>query len=173
MKKHLFVCKPESPKAPTQSQEPNRRIFLSRSAGWLMGLSGLAIGSIGLRFTLADFEIGPPSQFAIGYPSEYKMHTLTWLRKHNIFVLCEEKGLGVFSARCTHLGCTVQRTSYGFHCPCHGARFGPLGQVERGPARKALPWYNLHIRTDGKLWIATNQPVESGAQKPWLSARFI
>ncbi len=52
-----------------------------------------------------------------------------------------EGGLHLFSARCTHLGCTVgwDAADGVFACPCHGSRYGPDGLVVQGPAARALP----------------------------------
>jgi nucleotide-binding universal stress UspA family protein/nitrite reductase/ring-hydroxylating ferredoxin subunit len=52
-----------------------------------------------------------------------------------------EGELHLFSARCTHLGCTVGWNAGDevFACPCHGSRYGPNGEVVQGPAARALP----------------------------------
>jgi nitrite reductase/ring-hydroxylating ferredoxin subunit len=52
-----------------------------------------------------------------------------------------------WSARCTHLGCRLDRVIDGVVvCPCHGSRFDDQGRVLNGPAVKPLP--PLQVRAD-------------------------
>jgi Rieske Fe-S protein len=47
--------------------------------------------------------------------------------------------LRAFSARCTHLGCRLDRIIDGaIVCPCHGSRFAADGRATHGPARQPL-----------------------------------
>lgn len=45
----------------------------------------------------------------------------------------------VFSSRCTHLGCTINKMEGNeFICPCHGSAFDIHGDAIKGPAIHAL-----------------------------------
>jgi len=51
-----------------------------------------------------------------------------------------------FSAKCTHMGCTVQPAGNELHCPCHGSKYNALtGTVIHGPAPKPLPKINVQV----------------------------
>ncbi len=55
------------------------------------------------------------------------------------------------SARCTHLGCTVEfNRELGGHlsCNCHGSRFDLNGKIIRGPASRPLPPYKVTLEDD-------------------------
>jgi nitrite reductase/ring-hydroxylating ferredoxin subunit len=142
----------------------DRRDFLALAGKLVVGLTALGGVAGGLRLAVADFAAGPPPRFSLGVPADYKMQTLTWLRGRDLFVLHDPNGFGAFSARCTHLGCTVQRSADGFACPCHGARFDPLGRVTAGPARTGLPWYAVWLETDGRLWIDLEREIAPGTR---------
>lgn len=59
----------------------------------------------------------------------------------------------VWSSRCTHLGCRLDRVVEGvLVCPCHGSRFDADGQVLTGPASRALQPLRVVVDPDGVGW---------------------
>ncbi len=61
--------------------------------------------------------------------------------KNPIAVYKDKSGqVRTFSAKCTHLGCTVtwNPLEQSFDCPCHGSRFFYNGKVINGPANSEL-----------------------------------
>jgi Rieske Fe-S protein len=51
-----------------------------------------------------------------------------------------------FSARCTHMGCTVAPAGSELHCPCHGSKYNALtGAVIQGPASQPLAMLAIRV----------------------------
>lgn len=62
-----------------------------------------------------------------------------------------ENSVNVFTAVCTHQGCTVSGFQNSrFVCPCHGSQFTTGGSVANGPANRALQQFTATI-ADGVL----------------------
>ena len=51
-----------------------------------------------------------------------------------IAVVRKNQDIYAINLTCTHLGCTVNATTKGFACPCHGSVFTTRGDVVKGPA---------------------------------------
>lgn len=61
----------------------------------------------------------------------------------------DDNDLKIFSSRCTHLGCKINKLEDGkLICPCHGSQFDPHGKVLKGPAAYSLK--QLNYKTDPK-----------------------
>lgn len=73
-------------------------------------------------------------------------------------VLVHREGPGapqVYSGRCTHLGCHLDRIQDGLAlCPCHGSRFRPDGSVAQGPAARPLNPARLEADAATGGWVA-------------------
>ena len=55
-------------------------------------------------------------------------------------IVSKEKGqIKVFSAKCTHLGCIINKTENDvLVCPCHGSQYAFNGTAVKGPAKNPL-----------------------------------
>jgi cytochrome b6-f complex iron-sulfur subunit len=60
--------------------------------------------------------------------------------REGVYLIREPNDMFALSARCTHLGCTLNYNAVSgkFACPCHGSIFTLSGKRVSGPARKDL-----------------------------------
>jgi nitrite reductase/ring-hydroxylating ferredoxin subunit len=140
-----------------------RRDFLGDAALWTT-VGALGMATVGLaRMPQPGVLPGPSSTLKIGSPGDYPVSDEPIrVPGQNLFVIHRAEGFAVVSAICCHLGCIVAATPEGFECPCHGSRFGPDGEVTRGPAPSALKWYALGLSPDGQLLVDTRGTVPTG-----------
>jgi len=68
-----------------------------------------------------------------------------------IAVIKENQDIYALNLTCTHLGCTVNATSKGFTCPCHGSVFNNRGNVIKGPADRPLKTLAVEEQGDDVL----------------------
>lgn len=69
------------------------------------------------------------------------------------------------SAKCTHLGCTVEwnAAESRFVCPCHGSQFDGLGQVVNGPASTPLALVTVTTNQD-RVGLVDRPPAANPRQ---------
>jgi Rieske Fe-S protein len=75
-------------------------------------------------------------------------------------------GVYAMSAVCTHAGCPTVVNGAGLYCPCHGSIFDHDGNVTRGPARRALPHYQVDIAADGAITVQASMVVAADTRTP-------
>ncbi len=148
------------PKLPPPDNQLQRRTFLTLSLGWgstLLAL-GASLAAAG-RFLVPNVLYEPNSRFKALKPDDYPEGP-TFLPNLRVFLFRKGNSFRAASAICTHLGCTVNLSKDGFHCPCHGSVFDQSGAVKSGPAPSSLAWLQMTLSRDGRLVIDTAQPVK-------------
>lgn len=142
----------------------SRRGFL----GWLISgiiFLGAALASSSaamVRFFFPNVLYEPDKRFKAEKPNDY-MTGPNFIEDKGIFIFKQPDGIFCVSSVCTHLGCTVQwkAENENFFCPCHGSIFSKDGQVKKGPAPRALEWYEVTLSKDGRLVVDQNKIVGS------------
>jgi len=134
---------------------PGRRAILD----WLLGLSAfgtlLAIVYPALHFVFPRSRPKGRAKGAVlaGRASELPAgsgHVFPLGTRPAILVHTPDGQWRAFSARCTHLSCTVRyRPDMGMlHCPCHDGRFDLTGKNVGGPPPRPLPEHTVVVKGD-------------------------
>ncbi len=136
----------------------SRRHFLAKTAK-LSAITAGAVLGLGWLRSLYPTLTGSDSRVKIGRLHDYPIQTFTVIDEHGIFIFRDHTGVRALSAICTHLGCTLHATEYGFSCPCHGSHYDQEGRVLAGPAPQALDWLQVELTPDGHLQVDKNRRV--------------
>lgn len=146
---------------PTPDDKVQRRTFLTLTLGWCAATFALAASvAAAARFLVPNVLYEPDARFKALKPEDYPEGS-TFMPNLRVFLFRKGNSFRAASAVCTHLGCTVNLSGNGFHCPCHGSVFDQSGAVVSGPAPAGLAWFEITLSRDGRLVIDTAQQVKA------------
>lgn len=149
---------------PRDKEGLSRRDFLGLAAFGtaILALLGVLAGS--LRFVKSNVYFEESKKFKIGKPESFPVGTVRKLEDRSVFIFSDDDGIYAISAICTHLGCIVSATEWGFQCPCHGSQFNENGKVIGGPAPRPLEWFEISQEVDGSLMVDAGKDVKPGTK---------
>ena len=121
--------------------------------------SGLVATAASIFYPILKFVIPPETgesavmSVTAGRPDDIPPNTGVIFRfggEPGLLVRTAEGDLRAFSARCTHLNCTVQYdpAARNIVSACHGGEFDLNGKNVAGPPPKPLPSYSVNVRGD-------------------------
>jgi len=75
--------------------------------------------------------------------------------REGVYLIKNKNETYALSARCTHLGCTLNydEISNNFRCPCHGSVFDLSGKIVSGPARKNISRIPIDRKANGDIMV--------------------
>lgn len=137
----------------------DRRGFLglmTHALLWLFGVTG--VGGL-VRFLSYDPDPTPTGRYTLERPSAYTVGASIYFSEERIVLFRDHQGFYARSLICPHLGCMVEKSEWGYQCPCHGSRFGKLGDLMNGPASKSLNSVWLGLDEEGRLVVDVSSEV--------------
>lgn len=179
----------ESTSVVPQLIEFSRRTLLSRglsAVSWGSFAAVLGVGTIKtVSFFFPRVVFHPPSTFRIGTPDAFAanaegadVHGVIfvderWKSTQRFFVVREPDRIYATSARCAHLGCTVNWFSdlRIFKCPCHGSEYHSNGVNFAGPAPRPLDRFRIDVNVDGMLVVDTS--IVYGPERFTVDGAFV
>ena len=139
-----------------------RRQFLNRVLS-----AGVAAITAYVVYPVIRYLIPPPVTFgeqskvqvtAVGTMQPNTAKFFRFLDKPAVLVRLPGGDYEALSAKCTHLGCTVDfdGSKDRFYCNCHGSEFDINGNVIRGPATSPLPRYIVTV-SDKEIYVSVKE----------------
>ncbi len=165
----------------------NRRQFLNRGLGALVGFSLAGFGAACLGFLWPTGSGGFGDKIGAGKTSDindyintnsapfYVPEARSWVVQYPkqdlpaakkvysaITYAGMQQGFVALYQRCVHLGCRVPwcPSSQWFECPCHGSKYNRVGEKKAGPAPRGLDRFGIDV-SGGFLTINTGD-IEIG-----------
>ncbi len=153
--------------------ELSRREFISRTlsvVGWGSFAAVLADGAFEtVNFFYPRVVYSPPTTFRIGTPQVFLARDgnpdaygvvfidETFKPAERFFIVRAKDRVYALTARCAHLGCTVNWfPGLGiFKCPCHGSHYRSDGTNFAGPAPRPLDRLAISLSATGELVVNT------------------
>ena len=127
------------------NKKHNRRFFIKSV------LVGLSVGTIALwdRMLVAQKKINSNRRVTLPFDNNKEINF-----QDNFIVINKDNNTKVFSSRCTHLGCKIDKIKDGsIICPCHGSKFDLSGMPTQGPAIKSLEEKKFELNKDNTITI--------------------
>jgi len=141
-----------------------RRDFLSKASFITAAIATTGVLAGTLRLIKPNVRYEEPSKFKIGKVAQFPQGTSKNLTEKRVIIFSDVDGLFAISSVCTHLGCLVAPTEWGFQCPCHGSKYTLEGKVIAGPAPRPLEWHEISQEVDGTLVVDTAKSVPTGTK---------
>jgi Rieske Fe-S protein len=126
-----------------------RRVFLRRALALAVTVPWLGPLAAMLRRVRAQGQVPPPTPIPADVTAGLSIVGAVMVSRG------ADGAVRAFSARCTHLGCRIDRVAGDQAvCPCHGSRFRGDGTVAVGPAARPLVSLRVEIDPASGGWIA-------------------
>lgn len=141
-----------------------RRDFLGKMTFITAAIAATGVLAGTLRLIKPNVRYEEPSKFKIGKVEHFPEGATKNLTDKKVMIFSDGDGLYAISSICTHLGCLVSLTEWGFQCPCHGSKYTLEGKVIQGPAPRPLEWHEISQEVDGTLVVDTAKSVPTGTK---------
>jgi len=127
-----------------------RRGFIKKGLSWLAYIFGAAVLAYPV-FSFISFR-KVRKKTVVFHPAE-QLAAANF--KEGVYLIRKGTDFKALSARCTHLGCTLNfdAVSQQFKCPCHGSLFAISGKWISGPAGKDLIRIPVRREADGDMEV--------------------